>query len=453
MTEAIYPDRPHLEKSRKLDWSVRARTETAQDAVRHLLSLLLDSEADRKRVRSADALARLERTMESMALDLFLAHDSARPFLSYSRGKADYVAGKTHPLVTLLSVTTVADYLERAGFAQAFGGSYARRDNPFGPGEIGKGYYSRLTATTALIELLKGVFDLGGQHIKGEDIARPLQLRAPPDARGNAKRLLSFKKTDETRRMSERVLRGNRLRAAAEITGPRKSGAGGTTALYRVFNNGDWRQGGRFYGGWWQNLPSERRSNIRINGEGVVELDFRTSQPRICFQIEGCPIPHDVDPYAVPSYDSAIYRNTVKETFGRLVNSEPGGPLNRSSEAKRLFKTAVDFRAFAKAVEEHFSPVAPWLRSGRGNELQWVESEITDEILHRLTDLVIPCLPIHDSFIVPLSAERVLAQVMTEAYGEVMARFTANLAYPAIAGWSSPVEEQHWREWIRAREE
>lgn len=25
--------------------------------------------------------------------------------------------------------------------------------------------------------------------------------------------------------------------------------------LHRVFNNGSWDQGGRFYGGWWQNMP------------------------------------------------------------------------------------------------------------------------------------------------------------------------------------------------------
>ena len=36
--------------------------------------------------------------------------------------------------------------------------------------------------------------------------------------------------------------------------------------VYRVFNNGSWRQGGRFYGGFWQGIPSAYRKYIRIDG-------------------------------------------------------------------------------------------------------------------------------------------------------------------------------------------
>ena len=44
--------------------------------------------------------------------------------------------------------------------------------------------------------------------------------------------------------------------------------------LYRVFNNGSFDEGGRFYGGWWQNLPSEYRQFITINGHTTSEYDY-----------------------------------------------------------------------------------------------------------------------------------------------------------------------------------
>ncbi len=42
----------------------------------------------------------------------------------------------------------------------------------------------------------------------------------------------------------------------------------------RIFNNEDWKQGGRIYCAWWHGCPKELRKYILINGEPVVELDF-----------------------------------------------------------------------------------------------------------------------------------------------------------------------------------
>ena len=42
----------------------------------------------------------------------------------------------------------------------------------------------------------------------------------------------------------------------------------------RIFNNGSWELGGRFYGGWWQQISKELRPDIMINDKPVVEIDF-----------------------------------------------------------------------------------------------------------------------------------------------------------------------------------
>ena len=42
----------------------------------------------------------------------------------------------------------------------------------------------------------------------------------------------------------------------------------------RIFNNGDWNQGGRLYGYWPMNLPKRERHYLSIGGEPLADLDF-----------------------------------------------------------------------------------------------------------------------------------------------------------------------------------
>ena len=43
---------------------------------------------------------------------------------------------------------------------------------------------------------------------------------------------------------------------------------------HRVFNNSSWDQGGRFYGGFWQQIDGILRSRIYMNDKPTVEIDF-----------------------------------------------------------------------------------------------------------------------------------------------------------------------------------
>jgi hypothetical protein len=57
--------------------------------------------------------------------------------------------------------------------------------------------------------------------------------------------------------------------------------------LYRAFNNGSFDQGGRFYGPWWQRVPSERRKFITINWLPTRELDYSNLHPAMLYAMEG----------------------------------------------------------------------------------------------------------------------------------------------------------------------
>lgn len=55
--------------------------------------------------------------------------------------------------------------------------------------------------------------------------------------------------------------------------------SGEKTDLYRVFNNGSFEQGGRFYGGWWMHAKKHFRRTITINGQPTIEADFKGLHP------------------------------------------------------------------------------------------------------------------------------------------------------------------------------
>ena len=42
----------------------------------------------------------------------------------------------------------------------------------------------------------------------------------------------------------------------------------------RIFYRENWNLGGRYHGGWWQQIPSELRKDILINDQHTVEVDY-----------------------------------------------------------------------------------------------------------------------------------------------------------------------------------
>jgi hypothetical protein len=387
---------------------------------------------------------RLRATMEAIAFDLYCAakEDPTR-FVSYSRRKADYGETGEHRLASLTTVTQTVAFLEEAGFIETRPGSYSRKSNPFGGADTGVGYRSRIRALPFLVDLMEGVLAVTLESIgTSKGIAgRPLRLK------DKDKRPVRFTKTAATEAMAQRVVDANRLRAGCVFSfdGKRPPGVHlHNIHLHRVFNNGRWNHGGRFYGGWWQMLNGSDRARILIDGETTVELDYRSFQPRICFHLSGQPLPLDGDPYVIPGVDASVYRGATKQAFAQLLSVGPGVKIKRAGPMKALFPDG-SYAAFVEQVEAGLGDIRPWLRAGRGMELQFIDSEIADSVIAALTEQGIPCLPVHDSFVVPSSAEETLGRIMCEAYRDQLSRRSGLAAYPAIAGWSSSEMEERVR--------
>lgn len=188
--------------------------------------------------------------------------------------------------------------------------------------------------------------------------------------------------------------------------------------LRRVFNSERFDHGGRFYGAWWQTVPKEFRRFIRINGEPTIEIDFKGMAIRSLYAREGMQPPDD--PYSVPKGQEdkgEAGRQARKSYTTAALNDKKKRYRAKKEDLKTLgLKKTKDLRD--KIIEAH-PFLEPWLHSGVGIELQYIDSEIAERVMLRLIAKGIACLPIHDSFIVMKSAQQDLFDAMMDAYLEV----------------------------------
>jgi len=318
---------------------------------------------------------------------------------------------------------------------------------------------SRIRARQALVEVLEDRFGLTIDTLGYSDWSELVRLKAAPPFPRGPKRLIGYEEDDHTGRMRQQLRDLNAFLSGFRIDlehgcepqasdqdevdqEDRVSFGDRAIRLYRVFNNSRWDHGGRLYGGWWQGLARQHRRRLLIDGEETVELDFKALHPRLCYHLEGNPLPPDVDPYVLPGEDGERLRDAVKTAFNQLVNVTGDVRLRAPARIGKALPRRLSYKRLVERIEEAHGPIRGWLRQGRGVELQRIDSEIASTILNRLRHRGICCLPVHDSFIVPRSAEFELGQTMCLAYRGQLGRWSEARAWPVIAGWSSAEVEQ-----------
>ena len=200
--------------------------------------------------------------------------------------------------------------------------------------------------------------------------------------------------------------------------------------LRRIFNN-HFGSNGRFYGAFWQNLsPAIRAAGLRIDGDGVIELDFRACHFRILCGLLG------IDrPFGDPTYDpfqvAGLNRTRIKMAFNILLNttSKKGalgalaGALREEENVRypdsRHFKEAA---IYLRAVENLFPFLERFWGKVFGLRLLNVDAAVCAKIISSLNRLGVPCLSVHDSFIVPSRHKDLLKNIMDESFQKVMRR-------------------------------
>ena len=202
------------------------------------------------------------------------------------------------------------------------------------------------------------------------------------------------------------------------------------TALRRVFSKGSLEKGGRFYGGWWEGLPSEYRPYLTINGHATGEIDFSELHPRLLYILSGQDVPEgDLyddgwrDPNS-PIYDKSIEpyksrRKLFKSVFNALLNDEDKSYRLEKHE----YAVAKRFGLNLPKIREILFRKHPLLEhnahSGIGLRLQFVDSRIAEKVMLDLLSKAIVCLPVHDSFLVPRHQGAELVRAMNIAFKSI----------------------------------
>jgi hypothetical protein len=195
---------------------------------------------------------------------------------------------------------------------------------------------------------------------------------------------------------------------------------------YRVYSNGrkSMDHGGRFYGAWWQGIPSELRLRIIINNMKVVECDYSGIHIYLLYAKEGVDFNAlGKDSYQLPEYEpSKEMRNFFKILLLAALNAD--NPTSAKRALTRKFtKTPYKFPADKPNLDDaikHFSnyhkPIAHHFFKGVGHSLMNTDSKIAEYVIKRMTDNSIPVLSVHDSFICPKIYEFELMDAMRDAF-------------------------------------
>jgi hypothetical protein len=192
----------------------------------------------------------------------------------------------------------------------------------------------------------------------------------------------------------------------------------GQPSLSRKFANGSFEDGGRFYDGWWQKIPSECRQYITINWEPTRELDYRTMVASILYSIVRQPL--EGDAYELDEVDrTEENREIIKDSMFILINATAGfdvpDPLPTRSDDP---STRLTWAQLTNAPKRRHAPIARYFGTGIGVKVQRTDSDIAEDVMLSMARQGILVLPVHDSFIVSWRHYERLEIEMGRAYRE-----------------------------------
>ena len=171
--------------------------------------------------------------------------------------------------------------------------------------------------------------------------------------------------------------------------------------LRRIYSKRKTNLGGRFYGGWWQSLPSIYRPHITIDDYKTVEVDYSTMSLRLLYAREGKKIPLSRDMYDLGLKGSGEYlktaRKLIKVFINAILNDSKGNFRLNAADYKKLKLT---HKELTELVNKHHQPIKHHFGTGVGLELMYLDSILAERLMEWFTYNNVILLPIHDSFII-----------------------------------------------------
>ena len=213
----------------------------------------------------------------------------------------------------------------------------------------------------------------------------------------------------------------------------------------RVFNNGSWKEGGRFYGGWWQRIPKDWREKIRIWDIPTIEIDYSGLHIVLLYGLKGVDYWNAVghDPYKVDGLEhSERMRSLLKLVLLSAINSRSKEEaikavrLSVNTELERfdwVKQEHIDIGNIIDIFQEAHRLISDYFFSGFGVKLQYMDSVIAEYVINHFTKKRrLPVLCVHDSFIIQAQSKDELESVMSDAISEARHQLTQLIISPEL---------------------
>ncbi|MBR0870300.1 hypothetical protein JQ633_08030 [Bradyrhizobium tropiciagri] len=248
--------------------------------------------------------------------------------------------------------------------------------------------------------------------------------------------------TDTVQRLRAQVAELNSFFARHTLTHPTIKHVGWVRKFHEATNlqTYRWDKGGRLYSypqnaACYQHHGETERLEMRIDGEGVVEIDISSSYLTIFYAWCDQQLDTDTDAYGgilgPTKVDRAVAKLYINVSFGngrllRRWTKDLTKTLKDRLKAKGVSPEAFDAKAYPMAVikkrvlERH--PILERLggkirgRVRDWSDLMFEESEIVIGAMRALMAMGVPSMPVHDSLIVPESKEGVAVEAIEQQF-------------------------------------
>ena len=253
--------------------------------------------------------------------------------------------------------------------------------------------------------------DMG--HAPEEEV---LVLRAPKRHSNSIAEYQEYEDDEATLALRQQMTDINAWLDTADITCSHPQVDPAHRRLRRIFNNSDFGQGGRLYGGFWQAMSSdERQEHILIEGDCCVELDYGQMSLAILYGLTGTKPPegdlYDLSAEGIPT----DYRKGIKTVIQALINSSKV-PTKMPKGVRKLIPSRYTIKDILEAVARKHPAIYPQMTSGIGMQLFRKESDILVDVLETLRSEGIVALPVHDAVIVMDEHHLQATKIMKEVF-------------------------------------
>jgi len=249
------------------------------------------------------------------------------------------------------------------------------------------------------------------------------------ELRDETKARTPYRSSDHVTRMSETVRRLNQMNESCEV----RDGSGQVlTNIYcRIFNE-SFDLGGRFYRAdvlAIKNKNTNDRLRITIDGCAVCEVDYSNLHFRIAAALEDIDteeIPLDVYSGVLEDEDNLVDRGIVKLAVNMMFNCKSEASargaiqkvISKMSDSDRQRYTLGNARSVMALVYSAYPDFSHLFCENEsfGRRLQNEDSHLASDIIEVMLENKVPCLPVHDSFIVPVDSLNLLCDTMGNCF-------------------------------------